>query len=355
MKKSHLIALIVLLVVVSALVWVGAFSGSGIKDGNKPQGTVNSGYLSQTTTPEPTAPSATTAPTEKPVATEKPVDIESISVYNADFSKYDNEFQVWDSYFTTDKTENQSYPYVKKAIVDHLGDAKIIPGVTKSIEVDGVTRYIISNAHVDSEMEVYLTFSLAYDSPVVVNKVLDILDEKNVKATFFMTDYYIEAEGNAEVIKRIYSSGHLIGTRGPGEDFIRSCTAETLAKKLKETEKIFRTVVEDTSARMLYYRPEIFSERTLMVASALGYKNVFRTFVTEGSDNWLSDIVDSEGNLSEDLVCTKLFERGSYDGSVPDLKFNMENESDRSVLISAFTRYLDEAKSANITFKLLNQ
>ena len=354
MKKSHLIALIVLLAGVSVLVWIGAFSGSGIKDGNKPQGTVNSGYLSQTTTPEPTAPS-TAKPTEKPVVTEKPIDIDSISVYNADFSKYANEFQVWDSYFTMDAEENQNYPYVKKAIVDHLGDAKIIPGVVKNIEVDGVTRYIISNAHVESEQEVYLTFSLAYDSPVVVNKLLDILADKNVKATFFMTDYYIEAEGNAEVIKRIYSSGHLIGTRGPDEEFLKSCTAETFAKRLKDSEKIFRTIVGDNNARMLYYRPEIFSERTLMVAAKLGYKNVFRTFVTEGANNWLNDIVDSDGDLVEDLVCTKLFERGSYDGSVPDLKFNVENEDDRSLLIRAFTRYLDEAKSANITFKLLNQ
>ena len=121
MKNSHLIALIILLVGVSVLVWIGAFSNSGIdEDGKKPQSTVNSGYLSQTTTPEPTAPS-TTAPAETIAPTKAPIAIDTIKVSNADFSKYDNEFQYWDSYFTMDEDENQNYPYVKKAIVDHIG------------------------------------------------------------------------------------------------------------------------------------------------------------------------------------------------------------------------------------------
>lgn len=355
MKNSSIIALIVLLIGVSVLIWVGAFSGSGIdnmdKDDNKPTGTVISDHLSETKKPEPT-PSAT----EKPVATPTPIGIDTITVSTADFLKYNNDFQYWDSYYTMDPDENQNYPYIKTALVDAIGDAQIIPKVIKTVSVDGADRHEISNKHIENEAEVYLTFSLAYDAPAVVEQVLDILDAKNVKATFFMTEYYILAEGNADIIKRIYTSGHLIGTRGPDyEDFLSSCNPESFAKHMKDTEKAFRSIVEDENARMLFYRPERFSERTLMVAQALGYTNVFRTFMTYGGNNWLNDIKNDEGKIDEDLACTKMFERGSYDGSVPDITFAEMDEADIKTVISAFDRYIDEAKGANITFKLLNQ
>lgn len=352
MKTSHLIALIILLAGVSVLVWVGAFSTSEETDPNgNPVTSVKTDFLSQTTTPEPTVSDTSSPEPTSPAPTEKPIDIDIVEIKNTDFDEYDNDFQNWDSYFTTDTSDNQNYPYIKEALYEHIfkriDDAEIIPAVKKDIKVGEDTRYIISNEHVESEQEVYLTFSLAYDTPADVKTILDLLDKYNIKATFFMMSYYIESEGNAEIIKRIYDSGHLIGTRGPDEEFLRSCSAETLAKHLKDTEKIFRVVVGDNNARMLYYRPEIFSVRTLKVASALGYKNVFKTFVTEG-DNWSNDIVDAEGNIDSDLVRTKLFERASYDGSVPELKFN-------EAVLGAFEKYIWEAQSANITFKLLNQ
>lgn len=361
MKTSHLIALIILLAGVSVLVWVGAFSTSEETDiTGKPVSSVKTDFLSQTSTPEPTVP-PTSSPDDSPAEpTEKPIDINSVDIKNSAFENYDNEFQNWDSYFTTDASDNQNYPYIKQALYEHIfkptegaedgedaKNVKIIPAVKKEITVGDDVRHIISNEHIDSEQEVYLTFSLAYDTPDDVKTILDLLDKYKIKATFFMMNYYIKAEGNAEIIKRIYDSGHLIGTRGLEEDFMRSCTAEEFANEMKDAEVFFKSVVGDENARMCYYRPEIFSERTLEVAAALGYKVVFKTFVTEG-DNWSSDIEDSEGNIDSDLVCKKLFERASYDGSVPELKVN-------KAVLGAFEKYIWEAQSANITFKLLNQ
>lgn len=55
---------------------------------------------------------------------------------------------------------------------------------------------------------VYLTFD---DGPsnIVTNKILDILKEQNIKATFFVVGSKIE--GREEILKRIYSEGHTIG------------------------------------------------------------------------------------------------------------------------------------------------
>ena len=55
---------------------------------------------------------------------------------------------------------------------------------------------------------IYLTFD---DGPSIVvnNKILDILKNENVKATFFVVGYKIN--GKEQTLKRIYSEGHSIG------------------------------------------------------------------------------------------------------------------------------------------------
>ena len=57
---------------------------------------------------------------------------------------------------------------------------------------------------------IYLTFD---DGPStnITPKILDILKEENVKATFFVLNYNSEGE---KIIKRAYSEGHAIGIHG---------------------------------------------------------------------------------------------------------------------------------------------
>ncbi|MBZ9686294.1 polysaccharide deacetylase [Clostridium estertheticum] len=59
----------------------------------------------------------------------------------------------------------------------------------------------------ETEKIIYLTFD---DGPsVLTNKVLDILKENNVKATFFIIGNQIK--GQEAVVKRMYNEGHSIG------------------------------------------------------------------------------------------------------------------------------------------------
>lgn len=64
------------------------------------------------------------------------------------------------------------------------------------------------NVDEDNKKEIYLTFD---DGPSfkVTDKVLDILKENEVKATFFLIG--TEIKGREEVVKRIYNEGHSIG------------------------------------------------------------------------------------------------------------------------------------------------
>lgn len=62
---------------------------------------------------------------------------------------------------------------------------------------------------------VYLTFD---DGPTIItNKLLDVLKENNVKATFFVVGK--EIEGREEILKRIYNEGHSIGLHTYSHNF----------------------------------------------------------------------------------------------------------------------------------------
>lgn len=72
-------------------------------------------------------------------------------------------------------------------------------------------NYVYTKANAASTEKtkvIYLTFD---DGPstIVSNKILDILKEEKVKATFFVVGYKIN--GREQVIKRMYDEGHSIG------------------------------------------------------------------------------------------------------------------------------------------------
>ncbi|MBV7276505.1 polysaccharide deacetylase family protein [Clostridium thailandense] len=71
-----------------------------------------------------------------------------------------------------------------------------------------ITNYSTVSASDPNHKVIYLTFD---DGPsnLVNNKILDILNNENVKATFFIVGYKIN--GNEQTLKRIYTEGHSIG------------------------------------------------------------------------------------------------------------------------------------------------
>nr|MDD6336694.1 polysaccharide deacetylase family protein [bacterium] len=60
----------------------------------------------------------------------------------------------------------------------------------------------------EKSITVYLTFD---DGPSIANteRILDILVEKNVKATFFTVRYFVDA--HPELVRRMYAQGHTVG------------------------------------------------------------------------------------------------------------------------------------------------
>lgn len=92
---------------------------------------------------------------------------------------------------------------------------------------------------------VYLTFD---DGPSykITNKILDILKEKNVRATFFVVGYKIA--GREQILKRIYKEGHSIGLHSYSHNYKKLYRNEdSFIKEMVETEdEVYRVIGERT-------------------------------------------------------------------------------------------------------------
>ena len=62
------------------------------------------------------------------------------------------------------------------------------------------------------ERVIYLTFDNGYESGYT-NKILDVLKENYVKATFFITAHYLNTA--SEIVERMINEGHIVGNHIP--------------------------------------------------------------------------------------------------------------------------------------------
>nr|WP_246582609.1 polysaccharide deacetylase family protein [Clostridium mobile] len=92
---------------------------------------------------------------------------------------------------------------------------------------------------------VYLTFD---DGPtyVVTNKLLDILKEHDVKATFFVVGK--EIEDKEDILKRIYDEGHSIGLHTYSHDFNKIYKSDDIfIEEMLKTQKKVKEITGYTS------------------------------------------------------------------------------------------------------------
>jgi peptidoglycan/xylan/chitin deacetylase (PgdA/CDA1 family) len=93
---------------------------------------------------------------------------------------------------------------------------------------------------------VYLTFD---DGPSdkVTPKILDILDEEDVKATFFIIGQ--NAERRPYLIERMYNSGHTIAVHSYTHDYKQIyASKENLLKDIADCNKVIHSIIGEYSA-----------------------------------------------------------------------------------------------------------
>ena len=126
--------------------------------------------------------------------------------------------------------------------------------------------------------KVSLMFNV-YENTDIVNGIIDVLNEKGVKATFFVGGCW--ADDNTETLNRIVESGNELANHGYFHKDHKKLSEEKNREEIKLTATIVKALC---GADLTLFAPPSgsFSPTTISVASELGYKVIM----------WSKDTID---------------------------------------------------------------
>lgn len=133
-----------------------------------------------------------------------------------------------------------------------------------------------------AEKVVYLTFDCGYEyrtaegkySVGVTNVILDVLKEKNVPGTFFVTGDYLKTD--IDIVRRMLNEGHIVGNHTMHHPRMTQVTAEEFVKEIKDSNDLLKSQIP-SAPDMIFYRPPggAANEWTLALAHEMGLKTTF--------------------------------------------------------------------------------
>lgn len=135
----------------------------------------------------------------------------------------------------------------------------------------------------DDKKIIYLTFDAGYENGNV-EKILNILKEEGVTASFFILDNILKK--NTELIVRMINEGHLVCNHTMRHRDMSKINCKD--EFLNELESLNKLYLEKTGKQMpKFYRPPEgkFSEDNLKWAKELGYKTIMWSFAYDDWDN----------------------------------------------------------------------
>lgn len=197
---------------------------------------------------------------------------------------------------------------------------------------------IYNGAINESTKTLYLTFDEGYENGYT-SKILDVLKEKNVKAVFFVTSYYLEK--NPDLVKRMVDEGHVVGNHSKTHSSMPTLTSD-MTKFKEEFSDVESKYKEITGLDMKkFFRPPMgyYSERSLAMTNDLGYKTVFWSFAY---DDWDPE-KQPEINYAKNKILDNL-----HNGSI--LLLHAVSKTNTEIL----GEVIDSARNSGYEFKLLN-
>ncbi|WLR53348.1 delta-lactam-biosynthetic de-N-acetylase [Bacillus tianshenii] len=123
-----------------------------------------------------------------------------------------------------------------------------------------------------SKKEIYLTFDNGYENGYT-ERVLNVLKEKKVPATFFITGHYVKDQ--PELVKRMVAEGHIVGNHSWHHPDLTTVSEAKLTEELRSVEEAVAKLTPQKVMTYLRAPRGVFSERTLGLSEKLGYVNVF--------------------------------------------------------------------------------
>jgi peptidoglycan-N-acetylmuramic acid deacetylase len=141
---------------------------------------------------------------------------------------------------------------------------------------EGIT---MGNSH---EKNIYLTFDNGYEAGYT-EKILDALENTDVKATFFITAHYLNSA--SDLVKRMIEEDHIVGNHTVNHKDLTTLSEKEIEKEVMD---LHNAVYQKFGYEMKYFRPPKgeFSERVISVVNSLGYKTVMWS---SAYDDWDKD------------------------------------------------------------------
>lgn len=184
--------------------------------------------------------------------------------------------------------------------------------------------------------------------PVWTPQILDILDQNQITATFFVTTPNIEKY--PELLKTIAERGHLIGNRGGEYVDPETVSRETLIENINNTQKIIqRELLVNTR---LYLRQYHSFSLPVNATDATHIKDISEMgfFIVRAN----IDAKDWQPDISSEEIVSGVREDINSAGKGIHLLAFQGGGSDRTETIAAMTQIIPEAKAAGYTFTELN-
>lgn len=127
--------------------------------------------------------------------------------------------------------------------------------------------------------KIYLTFDMGYEAGYT-EKILEVLKQSDVKATFFITAHYLNTQ--PDLVKRMIDEGHIVGNHTVNHKSMPDCSLDTIKTEMMD---LHSALYEKFGYKMKYARPPKgeYSERTVAYTNTLGYTTVMWSFAY---DDW---------------------------------------------------------------------
>ena len=183
---------------------------------------------------------------------------------------------------------------------------------------------------------IYLTFDEGYEAGYT-SKILEILKNNNVKATFFITAHYVNTQ--EEIVKQMISEGHIIGNHTVNHKSMPTLTDEQIKTEVMD---LHQAMLEKFNYEMKYIRPPKgeYSERTIIETNKLGYKTVMWSFAYE---DWNENKQPDEGKSKEKVL------KNLHNGEIILLHGNSKTNT------NILDTIIKEAKNMGYEFKSLDE
>ncbi|OXM16356.1 polysaccharide deacetylase [Paenibacillus herberti] len=196
-----------------------------------------------------------------------------------------------------------------------------------------IEKTIYYNGSDKDEKQVALTFDDGPDR-IVTPKILKILKEHDVKATFFLLGN--KAEANPDIVKLIAEDGHIIGNHSWSHPDFKNLSAVEMRQEIEDTQTLLEEIVG--------YRPTLFRPPY----GSLGKEKLEQIHeMNLAVVNWSVDTTDWSGTPSEDIL--ELVRQQLFPGGII-LQHTSNGKNQLANTIEALEKMIPELKDKGYSY-----